>query len=232
MPTKTHRNGRAKSASHHNGHHARREPSWTEKLVSAVGGLFEGIEVEYQSLHDLYCKELQDLYSAEHQLLEALPKMAQAASSAKLREAFESHRKETEGQVKRLKQVFANLGKKPQEDKCKAMAGLVREGDEWINERATPGVKDAGLIAAAQRVEHYEMAGYGCVRTYAELLGDRAAVKLLQETLDEEAAADKKLTQLAKRINVQAESEAEQKAADKRPSHGRRTAGRSRRSPR
>ena len=170
-------------------------------------GVFsKNIDLEYSSLRDLYIKELEDLYSAEHQLLKALPKMAAAAASARLRTAFEMHLKETQAQVERLKKVFDGLGMTPKAHKCKAMEGLVAEGDEWMKESAKPGVRDAGLIAAAQRVEHYEMAGYGCVRTYAKLLGDTKAVALLQATLDEEGAADKKLTQLAKRINVSAET--------------------------
>jgi ferritin-like metal-binding protein YciE len=170
-------------------------------LPESLGG---GIDMEYDSLRDLFVKELEDLLSAEQQLLKALPKMAKAAYSPALRDAYQSHLKETEGHVKRLEQVFKHLGMKPKSTKCKAMAGLVAEGDEWMKEDASPGVMDAGLIAAAQRVEHYEMAGYGCVRTYAKLLGDEVAADLLQSTLDEEGAADKKLTQLSKQINVQA----------------------------
>lgn len=160
-----------------------------------------------ETLRDLFVDELKDLYSAEHQLLKALPKMAKAATSIELKHAFESHLKETKGQVERLEQVFAGLDASPRGKKCKAMEGLVEEGAEWIQEDAEPDVMDAGLIAAAQRVEHYEMAGYGCVRTYAQLLGETKAASLLQKTLDEEGAADKKLTQLAKRINVQANGE-------------------------
>jgi ferritin-like metal-binding protein YciE len=159
------------------------------------------------TLRDLFVDELKDLYSAEHQLLKALPKMAKAATSTALKRAFESHLQETKGQVERLEQVFAGLGFSPKGKKCKAMEGLVEEGVEWMEEDADPDVMDAGLIAAAQRVEHYEMAGYGCVRTYAQLLGETKAATLLQKTLDEEGAADKKLTQLAKRINVEANGE-------------------------
>jgi len=159
------------------------------------------------TLRDLFVDELKDLYSAEHQLLKALPKMAKAATSPQLKRAFESHLKETKGQVERLDQVFADLDVSPKGKKCKAMEGLVEEGAEWMEEDADPDVMDAGLIAAAQRVEHYEMAGYGCVRTYAQLLGEDKAATLLQKTLDEEGAADKKLTELAKRINVEANDE-------------------------
>ncbi len=174
-------------------------------LPDALGGrLLNDISMEYESLKDLYLKELQDLLSAERQLIEALPKMAEAASSASLRNAFQTHLKETETHASRLEQIFKSHGMTPKSTKCKAMEGLVKEGDEWMKENAKEGVMDAGLIAAAQRVEHYEMAGYGCTRTYAKLLGDKNAVKLLQHTLDEEGAADKKLTEISKQINVQA----------------------------
>jgi ferritin-like metal-binding protein YciE len=121
-----------------------------------------------------------------------------------LQKAFENHLEETKGHVERLEKIFKDLGGSPKGKKCKAMEGLIEEGQEAIDEDAEPEVKDAALIAAAQRVEHYEMAGYGCVRTYAELLQDKTAIKLLQKTLDEEGAADKKLTDLAKTINVEA----------------------------
>lgn len=156
------------------------------------------------SLHDLYVDELKDLYNAENQLLKALPKMAKAASSDELRTAFEDHLEETRGQVRRLERIFKKLDTSPKGKKCKAMEGLVEEGKE-VMEEAEPPVLDAALIAAAQRVEHYEMAGYGCVRTFARLLGYDDAADLLQETLDEEGAADKKLTELAETIiNVEA----------------------------
>jgi ferritin-like metal-binding protein YciE len=161
--------------------------------------------MKLRSLQDLYVEELKDLYSAESQLLTALPKMAKAASAPELSKAFKDHLKETEGQVKRLETIFEKLATSPKGKKCKAMEGLVEEGKETISEDADPSVKDAGLIAAAQRVEHYEMAGYGCVRTFARLLGHDDAADLLQETLDEEGAADKKLTKLAETvINVEA----------------------------
>lgn len=138
--------------------------------------------MKLESLRDLFIDELKDLYNAEHQLLKALPKMAKAASSKDLKRAFESHLKETEGQVKRLEQVFEMLETSPRGKKCKAMEGLVEEGSELMKEDADPDVMDAGLIAAAQRVEHYEMAGYGCVRTYAQLLGETKAESLLHKT--------------------------------------------------
>jgi len=166
--------------------------------------------MKLESLRDLFVDELKDLYNAEHQLLKALPKMAKAATASELRRAFESHLKETKGQVERLEQVFGSLEISPKGKKCKAMEGLVKEGAELMKEEADPDVMDAGLIAAAQRVEHYEMAGYGCVRTYAQLLGETKAATLLQKTLDEEGAADKKLTQIAKQINVDAEDDEEE----------------------
>ena len=149
------------------------------------------------SLHDLYVDELKDIHSAERQLLRALPRMAKAADSPDLRAAFESHLKETEKQVERLDKIFAELEKKATGKKCKGMEGLLEEGKEMMEEEAEPAVMDAALIAAAQRVEHYEIAAYGCVRNYAELLGYSSAARLLQQSLDEEEAADKKLSQLA-----------------------------------
>jgi ferritin-like metal-binding protein YciE len=162
------------------------------------------------SLHDLYVNELKDLYSAENQLLKALPKMAKAADSEELRAAFEEHLEVTKAQVERLDKIFQELDSSPTGKKCKAMEGLIEEGDEVMEEGGEPAVLDAALIAAAQRVEHYEIAGYGCVRTFARLLDYKEAAALLQETLDEEADADRKLTELAEAvINVEAESEGE-----------------------
>ena len=140
---------------------------------------------------DLYVDELKDLYSAENQLLKALPKMAKAATAPKLSKAFESHLKQTRDHVTRLEKIFKKLGGNPKGKKCKAMEGLLAEGKELMAEDADAAVMDAALIGAAQRVEHYEMAGYGCVRTYARLLGHDDAADLLQKTLDEEGAADK-----------------------------------------
>ncbi|MCE9544201.1 MAG: ferritin-like domain-containing protein [Planctomycetia bacterium] len=158
------------------------------------------------SLEDLYVDELKDLYSAENQLLKALPKMADAAHAKTLKNGFLKHLRQTERHVERLKKVCAEMDVPPTGKTCKAMKGLIEEGQEVIDEDADPDVKDAALIAAAQRVEHYEMAGYGCVRTYAELLGKKQAARLLQQTLNEEGATDKTLTRLAKRINVAAET--------------------------
>lgn len=161
--------------------------------------------MEQQSLQDLFVDQLKDLYSAENQLIKALPKMAKAATDQQLKTAFTDHLEETKGHAKRIEQIFEMLGGSPKGKKCKAMEGLIEEGSEQMEEDAEESVMDAGLIAAAQRVEHYEMAGYGTVRTYAQLLGNDDAAKLLQKTLDEEGAADKKLTKLAESvINLQA----------------------------
>jgi len=158
------------------------------------------------SLQDLLVEQLQDLYDAEQQLTEALPKMAKAAKNPQLQQAFTAHLTETQGHVDRLAQVFQSIGEKAERKTCKAMKGLIEEGSEAINEDAAPEVKDAALIAAGNRVEHYEMAGYGTVRTFAEQLGFSDAAQLLQQTLDEEVAADQKLTQLAEtRVNPQAQ---------------------------
>lgn len=160
-----------------------------------------------KELSDLYKEELKDLYSAESQLVAALPKMAKAASSPDLKKAFESHLEETKVQIQRLEQVFEEIEGSPRGKKCKAMEGLVEEGAELIKEKADfePAVLDAALIGAAQRIEHYEIAAYGTVRTFAQQLGYTKAVNLLQQTLDEESAANEKLTTLAvSGINQQA----------------------------
>ena len=160
-----------------------------------------------KALNELYKEELKDLYSAETQLVAALPKMAKAASSPELKQAFEIHLEATKGHVKRLEQIFATLGGSPKGKKCKAMEGLVEEGAELIKAKADfePEALDAGLIGAAQRVEHYEIAAYGTARTLAQQLGDQQAATLLQQTLNEETATDAKLTALAVgRINQQA----------------------------
>lgn len=166
--------------------------------------------MKLNTLKDLYIHELKDLYSAEKQLVAALPKMAKAATSQDLKAAFESHLLETREHVTRLDRVLELAGSGTRGPKCKGMEGAIEEGQSMIEEEADPEVKDAGLIAAAQRVEHYEMAGYGCVRTYAKLLGYGEAARILQMTLDEEGATDKKLTDLAESvINVAANREEE-----------------------
>ncbi len=164
--------------------------------------------MKLDSLRTLWIEEMRDLYNAENQLLKALPKMAKKASTPELKKAFESHLEETQTHIERLDEIFVKLGKKPTGKTCKAMKGLVEEGSEMMKEDGPESVIDAGLIAAAQRVEHYEMAGYGVVRTFASLLGENEAQALLQETLDEEGAADEKLTGIAENIvNDEAEEE-------------------------
>jgi ferritin-like metal-binding protein YciE len=156
-------------------------------------------------LDDLLFHELQDLYDAEHRILKALPKMAKKASHPELKKAFETHLRETEEHVTRLERAFKSLGKKATKKTCEGIKGLLKEGEEALKEKMKPDVRDAALIGAAQRVEHYEMAGYGCARTYAHLLGYDEAGKLLQETLDEEGDTDHALTRLAETvINVEA----------------------------
>ena len=174
--------------------------------------------MKLKTLHDLLVDELKDLYSAENQLVKAIPKMAKAASNSDLRAGFEKHLEETRGHVKRLEQVCEELGVNPKGKKCAATEGLVKEGKELMEEDATPGVRDAGLIAAAQKIEHYEIASYGTVCTWARELGYSDMAETLQETLDEEKATNEKLTELAEQgINEEAEgNEDEQPAA-----HGR-----------
>ncbi len=160
--------------------------------------------MEMESLRELFVEQLKDLYSAENQIVKALPKMIKSADSKELKSAFEEHLEQTRGQVERLEQIFEELDESPRGKKCVGMEGLIKEGKELMSEDAEPEVLDAGLIAAAQHVEHYEIAGYGCVRTYAQLLGMKSAVKLLQQTLDEEKETDKILNGLAESINVEA----------------------------
>src|ERR1700688_2967588 len=155
-------------------------------------------------LKHLYVEELKDLYSAENQLVKALPKMAKASTSEDLRAGFEEHLEQTREHVARLEKIFKALGESPKGKKCKGMEGLIKEGAEMIGEAPPPEELDAGLISAAQRVEHYEIAGYGCVSTYAKILGEDQAVSLLRQTLEEEKETDKKLTQLAGHINAEA----------------------------
>ncbi len=158
-----------------------------------------------ETLNDLFLHELKDLYDAEKRLLKALPKMAKAATSEALQTAFLKHRDETEVQVERLEQIFGLLDKPARGKKCHGMEGLVEEGSALMEEEASPAVMDAGLIGAAQKVEHYEIATYGTLATFAKMLGLNEALRLLKQTLAEEEATDKKLTQLAAQINVEAE---------------------------
>ena len=161
--------------------------------------------MKLDSLNKLFIDELQDLYDAENQIVKALPKMVKAASHPELKQAFEQHLEETQGQVKRLEQIFERFEEGAKPKTCKGMKGLLEEGSERIKSDGDPAVIDAALIAAAQRVEHYEIAAYGCARTYAELLGDETAAELLQQSLDEEFGADEKLNDLAKSlVNLEA----------------------------
>jgi len=155
------------------------------------------VVMKIETLRDLYVEELKDLYNAENQLLKALPKMAKAATSAELRTAFEEHLEETRGHVERLDEIFQSLGASPKGKHCKAMEGIIAEAEELLSIEMPDAVKDAALIAAAQRAEHYEIAGYGCVYTFARNLGEDKAVTLLNEILQEEGAADKRLTEIA-----------------------------------
>ena len=148
------------------------------------------------SMQDLFLNELKDVLNAERQLVQALPRMAKAAQSPQLQQAFTKHLRETEGHVERLERIFQSLGETPRGKACKGMEGLLEEGKEILEEKGVPEVIDAALISAAQRVEHYEIAAYGCLRTYAQLLGNTDADRLLQQTLAEEEATDKALTAL------------------------------------
>lgn len=161
--------------------------------------------MKLETLRDLLVEQIQDVYDAEQQLVDALPRMADAAAAPQLRRAFTDHLRQTQEQVRRLDQAFQLLNEKAQRKTCKAMQGLVREGDEAIRQDAEPEVRDAGLIAAAQRIEHYEIAAYGTMRAYAHQLGIAKAEALFDQTLNEEGSADKLLTQIAESsINVQA----------------------------
>lgn len=172
-----------------------------------------------EGLKDLYIDELKDLYSAENQLVKALPKMAKASSSDELRQGFEKHLKQTQEHVQRLEKIFQGLGESAKGKKCKGMEGLIEEGSEAMQEDYDGSVLDAALIGAAQRVEHYEIAGYGTVRSMAETLGEDDHVSLLEETLQEEKETDEKLTELASQINVEAnagENEKQSNTQDKK----------------
>ena len=161
--------------------------------------------MEIESLQELLIEEMRDIYSAENQLTKAMPKMAKKASNPQLKKAFETHLKETENQIKRLQQIFEKLGKKPTGKKCAAMEGLIEEAKDMMGEDMDEETMDAALIACAQKVEHYEIASYGTVRTWAQHIGDEQTARLLQQTLDEEGKTDKLLTELAENsINVEA----------------------------
>ena len=166
--------------------------------------------MKLESFDALFLHELRDLYSAERQLVAALPKMAKKATNAELKQAFETHLEQTEEHVKRLEKIFEDLQLNAGRHKCKAMEGLVEEGDEILKEEAEDAIRDAAMIGAAQRVEHYEIAGYGTARTYAEMLGHTEAAELLQTTLDEEKETDQLLSELAlTSVNIEAQNESE-----------------------
>jgi ferritin-like metal-binding protein YciE len=177
-----------------------------------------------EGLKELYIDELKDLYSAENQLVKALPKMAKAASSDELRQGFEKHFEQTKGHVQRLEKIFQALGESPKGKTCKGMQGLIEEGSEATEEDYEGSVMDAALIGAAQRVEHYEIAGYGTVRSMAQTLGEDDHVSLLEETLEEEKQTDEKLSELAAQINTQAKESGDEDEAvsrDKKKSSSR-----------
>ncbi len=152
---------------------------------------------EFNSFNDLFANQIEDLYDAEQRLTKALPKMAEAATSPQLKQAFQAHLTETEGHVSRLERIFRDINVEPKRETCEAMKGLIAEGEEMIKAHGDADIKDAALIAAAQRVEHYEMSGYGTARSFAQRLGLTQAATLLQQTLNEEKAADEKLTRIA-----------------------------------
>jgi ferritin-like metal-binding protein YciE len=184
--------------------------------------------MEKNTLRELYLEELRDIYDAENQLIKALPKMAEAATSEDLRSGFEQHLEQTREHARRIERIFSNLGEKPTGKKCKAMQGLVAEGKEMIDDEDIEGeVKDAGLISSAQRVEHYEIAAYGTVRTYASILGEEDAASLLEQTLKEEKETDEKLSELAEGINAEASEAESGTTADRRGSNRNAKAARS-----
>lgn len=161
--------------------------------------------MKLDSLQALYVEELRDLYNAENQLLKALPKMAKGASAPELKQAFEEHLDQTKEHIERLEEIFEKLDKKPTGKTCHGMKGLIEEGSEILEEEGEDSVLDAGIIAAAQKVEHYEIASYGTVRTFAEMLGEDHAARLLQQTLNEEGETDQRLTELAEEVvNIEA----------------------------
>lgn len=167
--------------------------------------------MDFETLQDLYFHQLKDLYSAEKQILRALPKVAKHASSASLCDGIEQHREETRVQMERLEQIFERHGKSSRGAKCKGIEGILEEMEDWIMEDAAPEVMDAGIIAMAQRVEHYEIAGYGCARAFAEQLGFEEDQSILNQTLHEEGEMDKKLTNTSERINAGAQNPAQAK---------------------
>jgi len=174
-----------------------------------------------KDLNELFLEELADIYDAEKQLIKALPKMAEQAKAPELQSAFEDHLEQTQEHIKRLEEVFELFEQKPKAKKCEAMAGLIEEAQDIMKEQATPPVMDAALIAAAQKVEHYEIATYGCLRTWAELLGKDEAIDLLEETLNEEKDVDESLTDIATNINQEANEEGTEEEEKETPKRGR-----------
>jgi len=162
--------------------------------------------MKLENLQQLFLKELRDLYDAENQITEALPKLINASRNAELKSALQEHLQVTREQINRLDRIFRMLNEKPTGETCKGMKGVIKEGDEIVSAGGDASTVDAGIISAAQRVEHYEMAGYGTVRTYAQLLGQNEMARLLQQTLSEEEEADRKLTQIASSVNVEAKA--------------------------
>jgi ferritin-like metal-binding protein YciE len=163
--------------------------------------------MKLESLNSLLTEQLQDLYSAEQQIIEALPKMIDKANSSQLKAGLSEHLQQTKGQVSRLDRIFDQIPDVDREgQKCKGMEGIIKEGEEIVKAKGDPEVRDAGIISAAQRVEHYEIASYGSARTYAQLLGQDQWAQLLQQTLDEEKQTDQKLNQLAERVNIEAKA--------------------------
>jgi len=162
--------------------------------------------MKLENLQQLFVKELRDLYDAESQITDALPKLIDAANHPQLKNALQEHLSVTRQQITRLDRIFQMLGEKPSGETCKGMKGVLKEGDEIVSAGGDPSTVDAGIISAAQRVEHYEMAGYGTVRTYAKLLGQPEMAKMLQQTLDEEGEADRKLSEIASTVNVEAKA--------------------------
>ncbi len=187
--------------------HAPRERHLKEKsnpeLEDDTMALFT---MKLENLEQLFLQELRDLYDAEEQITEALPKMIETANHNELKNALQQHLEVTRQQIQRLESIFSTLGEDPSGQTCKGMKGVIKEGDDIVSQGGDQATVDAGIISAAQRVEHYEMAGYGTVRTYAELLGQKQIASLLQQTLDEEREADEKLTQIARSVNLEAKA--------------------------
>lgn len=212
--------------------HACRSPSIHGSTCSTCAffffthNFFRRCTVPVKSLQELYSKQLSDLYSAEQQIIKALPKMIDATQSDELREALNEHLNVTRNQVSRLDQIFEQMGESPENEKCKGMEGVLQEGSELLKELEDEDVRDAGIIASAQRVEHYEIAGYGTARTYATLLGEDEAAELLQETLQEEKDADEKLNEIAEELNFEAMDSGEEAGGEEESDSEGRKSGR------